>query len=72
MTSDSLDLSGYGNSDQQDGAMPPTGGLQACVIAEQAARCRRLAMELDDTRTVATLTAMAAEYEMQARRLQQD
>ena len=40
---------------------------QAAALDVQAARCRRLAQSLTDTRTVETLGAMAAEYEEKAR-----
>ncbi|MGQ0588055.1 MAG: PAS domain S-box protein [Sphingosinicella sp.] len=42
---------------------------QAEALDVQAARCRRLAQSLTDTRTVETLSAMAAEYEEKARNL---
>lgn len=42
---------------------------QAEALDAQAMRCRRLAQSLNDPRTVATLTAMASEYEDEARRL---
>ncbi len=42
---------------------------QACALHAQADRCRRLAEAFSDTRTVTTLTGMAAEYEAQAREL---
>lgn len=44
---------------------------QACALDDQAKRCRRLARSLSDTRTVATLTGMAAEYEAKASALRQ-
>ena len=42
---------------------------QAEALDVQAARCRRLAQSLTDSRTVETLSAMAAEYEEKARNL---
>lgn len=42
---------------------------QASVLDDEAARCRRLAEALSDTRTIATLTGMATEYEAKAREL---
>lgn len=42
---------------------------QADALDVQAARCRRLAQTLTDSRTVETLGAMAAEYEEKARKL---
>jgi PAS domain-containing protein len=42
---------------------------QACALDDQAARCRRLALSLGDSRTIATLNAMAAEYEGKAEEL---
>ncbi len=42
---------------------------QAGALKAQAKRCRRLAQSVTDTRTVRTLTLMAAEYEAEARAL---
>lgn len=42
---------------------------QAGALTAQAKRCRRLAQSVTDSRTVRTLTQMAAEYEAQARAL---
>lgn len=42
---------------------------QAGALKAQAQRCRRLAQSVTDSRTVMTLTQMAAEYEAQAREL---
>jgi PAS domain-containing protein len=42
---------------------------QAQALRAEAQRCRRLAQSITDTRTVTTLTMMAAEYEEQARAL---
>ena len=42
---------------------------QASSLKAQALRCRRLAQSVTDTRTVATLKAMAAEYDEKARSL---
>lgn len=49
-----------------------TDDRQARALDDQAARCRRLAEALSDAQTVATLTAMAAEYEAKARELRRD
>jgi PAS domain-containing protein len=45
---------------------------QASALEAQAERCRRLAASLSDQRTVATLTAMATEYESKAGELRRD
>lgn len=42
---------------------------QAQLLGEQAARCRRLARSVNDSRTVAALVQMADEYEEKARSL---
>ena len=42
---------------------------QAELLRAQAVRCRRLAQSVTDSRTVTTLTAMAEEYEEEARTL---
>lgn len=42
---------------------------QAELLRAQAVRCRRLARSVTDARTVSTLTAMAEEYEDEARAL---
>ena len=44
-----------------------TARKQAQALRVQAARCRRLIQSINDTRTADTLSAMAAEYEAQAR-----
>jgi len=43
---------------------------QSAALKTQARRCRRLAQTVSDSRTVATLLGMAAEYEDKARTLQ--
>ncbi|HEV2866937.1 MAG TPA: hypothetical protein VGX37_10500, partial [Allosphingosinicella sp.] len=42
---------------------------QASALKAQAQRCRRLAQSVTDMRTVATLQAMALEYDEKARSL---
>jgi hypothetical protein len=41
------------------------------TLRAQAARCRRLSVSVSDKQTMGVLTAMAAEYDEQARRLEQ-
>lgn len=47
----------------------PMPAARAFELTEQAARCRRLAENLTDARTVSALTGMADEYEARARTL---
>jgi PAS domain-containing protein len=46
-----------------------TAGKRAAVLREQARRCRRLAISVDDEQTASTLDGLAAGYEEEARKL---
>jgi PAS domain-containing protein len=46
-----------------------TASKRAAVLREQARRCRRLAISVDDDRTASTLNGLAADYEEEARKL---
>lgn len=48
-----------------DGAEPEVNDPK--LLREQARKCRRLARDMTDDRTIATLTAMAEAYEQEAR-----
>lgn len=63
----------FGEDGELEGAVniliDVTDQRQAGALKAQAHRCRRLAASITDTRTVETLTAMAAEYDEKARAL---
>jgi PAS domain-containing protein len=46
-----------------------TASKRAAVLREQARRCRRLAISVDDDRTTSTLNGLAANYDEEARKL---
>ena len=46
-----------------------TASKRAAVLREQARRCRRLAVSVDDDQTASTLNGLAADYEEEARTL---
>ena len=46
-----------------------TASKRAAVLREQARRCRRLAVSVDDDQTASTLNGLAAGYEEEARKL---
>jgi hypothetical protein len=46
-----------------------TASKRAGVLREQARRCRRLAVSVDDDQTASTLNGLAADYEEEARKL---
>jgi PAS domain-containing protein len=46
-----------------------TASKRAAVLREQARRCRRLAVSVDDDQTASTLNGLAADYEEEARKL---
>jgi PAS domain-containing protein len=46
-----------------------TAGKRAAALREQARRCRRLAISVDDQQTASTLYGLAAGYEEEARKL---
>jgi hypothetical protein len=46
-----------------------TASKRATVLREQARRCRRLAISVDDEQTTSALNGLAAGYEEEARKL---
>jgi PAS domain-containing protein len=66
----------FGDDGRLEGAVNAlidvTDQRQAGALKAQARRCRRLAQTVSDTRTVATLKAMAVEYDEKARALVAD
>jgi PAS domain-containing protein len=46
-----------------------TASKRTAVLREQARRCRRLAISVDDEQTASTLNRLAADYEKEARKL---
>jgi hypothetical protein len=46
-----------------------TASKRTAVLREQARRCRRLAISVDDEQTASTLNRLAADYEEETRKL---
>ena len=46
-----------------------TASKRATVLRDQARRCRRLAISVDDEQTASTLNGLAADYEEEAQKL---